>query len=142
MWCQEIEETARKQRCQMVPYGKRNYLPIGNSTENFVAHGTAHGAAAARRMAEVFVSIGNVFFGHGHQYQHYSFPTLIRRSATMVPCLCYLDQDYNRAHNGTLAQEHGWLYGEWNDSTGEVIAHVARRTTEGKFRLATGTEEL
>lgn len=133
VWCEEIEKYYIKTKCEWKHYSKRNYLPIGNSTNTFVSHGYSHGASAARNMALAFSSVGNVHFGHIHAHQTYSVPTMRSRWATSSGCLCKLDQDYNKTHLGTLAQEHGWAYGVWNTKTGEVLSWHARRAASGKF---------
>ncbi len=121
---EEITEQLRKQKCRIIPYGKRSYYQFGDRK---LLHGTVAGVGAARKVAMHF---GHSFFGHIHSEQLATFGRVESPVVAMsCPALCKLDADYNNAHTETLSQANGWIYGYINKRSGKTIAvqHVVGR---------------
>lgn len=108
IFIEEFEEWVEKAGVPVVlPYDKRKGVWKHNGLK--FTHGFSAGKNAAGEMAAVY---GNVLFGHGHAIDVASEPSHDGpRVARMIGCLCRLDMSYNRAHMGTLRQQHGWAYG-------------------------------
>lgn len=119
---QEIESELDKMKCHMLPYDKRKgVLRLGHLK---IIHGYLCGVTAARRTAQIY---GSVCMGHGHAIQQASIEGLEQRTGIMGGCLCRLDLDYTRASTGSLAWEHGFLYGLLNEKTGHYVVYQARK---------------
>jgi hypothetical protein len=103
-WLDRISATIP--RAKQYPYDRRKgVMTLGNYK---VAHGYGHGVHAARAHALVY---GNVMHGHVHRNSHSPVAGVEVRHGYSSGCLCNLDMDYEAPNMGTLAQEHGWLYG-------------------------------
>lgn len=103
------------------PYCKRNGIyEWGGVTW---LHGYSGGVNATRQTA---LSYGTSCHGHTHVP---AGPVPVERSDGAVGyscgCLCKLDLGYNAAHQGTLRQGQGFIYG-WLDSAGRAILNHAR----------------
>lgn len=121
-WIGHIEDITPK--CQQLPYDKRR--GVFQYGDHKILHGYAHGIGAARKHAFTY---GNCIIGHVHRHDTVTVEGIDRRTCHVSGCLCELDMGYNRATVGTLAQEHGWIYG-WKTKSGKVIVQHARRYGE------------
>ena len=125
----------RELKCRVLPYHKsRGVLRLGHLK---LMHGFFTGKFAAKRTAEIY---GSVLMGHTHTVDEFPVPSLDRRVARCIGCLCLLDLDYDEARPDTLRHAHGWAYGVISDKTGAYHVNQAE-CIEGKWLLPAGFKE-
>lgn len=118
----DVEKIVQNLHCRMLPYHKRDgVLKLGSLK---MIHGFLAGVTAARRTA---LAYGSVLMGHGHAVDHAIIEGLEPRMGRMAGCLCKLDMDYNRAQIGSLRHAHGFIYGCWNEKTGDYFCQQSQR---------------
>jgi hypothetical protein len=128
----DIHQALKDVKCQKIfPYDKRKGVcDIGKLR---ILHGYVTGMQAAKKMTEVY---GACLFGHIHQLQQYTVPSLERKIGRCCGCLCRLDMDYNRGQINTLQQEHGFAYGTIDEGSG-VYRFYQAHPVEGSWRFPT-----
>lgn len=107
--------------CLHFPYDKRR--GVFQYGDHKFLHGYAHGVGAARRHA---LTYGNCVIGHVHRHDIVTVEGIDRRTCHVAGCLANYDMEYNHAHIGTLAQEHGWCYGIRTKSGAVLVQHAKR----------------
>ena len=123
-WIDYIQTTLKG--CAVYPYCKRKGVyELGDF--RFI-HGYSHGIGAIRKAA---LTYGNVVMGHVHRLDAVRVETLDRAWGYGAGCLCRLDFPYNRGTIGTLAQEHGFVYG-YVTPGGRTVIYQAQ-SIDGKW---------
>lgn len=105
---------------KLLHYGKRKVLVYGDTT---ILHGVHSGASAAKQVA---LTYGKSIMNHVHRFDTATVPRLKDTVGHTNGAMCELDQRYNRAQAGTLAQAQGWLYG-LKLASGELIIYQAKK---------------
>lgn len=131
----ETHALFRRLKAKYYPWNKSVYYLLGDSK---VLHGFSSGMYITKKMAETY---GNCLFSHTHSRTEYRAPSIEKRHAYNIGCLCKLDMEYNKAHMACFRQEHSWAYGIIlpNQTT---ITHLAQEYEEGKFYVSEGFKEV
>lgn len=107
--------------CLHFPYDKRR--GVFQYGDHKFLHGYSHGVGAARKHA---LTYGNCVIGHVHRHDVATVEGIDRRTCHIAGCLANYDMSYNRATLGTLAQEHGWVYGTKTKGGSVLVLHAKR----------------
>jgi len=107
---QKIEETAKKLRAPITPYGIRNYVELGGT--KFV-HGSMFNVSAIRDHAETY---GNVVMAHLHRVGWERARNIDGASGYCVGMLANFDMPYASERRATLAWSQGFAWGHYCDT--------------------------
>ena len=103
----KIEETAKKLRAPLTPYGIREFVQLGDT--KFI-HGSMFNVTAIRDHAE---SYGNVVLAHLHRVGWERARNLDGASGYCVGMLANFDMAYASTRRPTLAWSQGFAYGHY-----------------------------
>lgn len=115
----KIEETAKKLRAPLTPYGIRNYVELGDT--KFI-HGSMFNVSAIRDHAETY---GNVVMAHLHRVGWERARNIDGASGYCVGMLANFDMSYAATRRATLAWSQGFAYGHYCDTATTV--HLCER---------------
>jgi hypothetical protein len=103
----KIEETAKKLRAPLTPYGIREYVELGDT--KFI-HGSMFNVTAIRDHAETY---GNVVMAHLHRVGWERARNLDGASGYCTGMLANFDMSYAATRRATLAWSQGFAYGHY-----------------------------
>ena len=107
----KIEETAKKLRAPLTPYGIRNFIELGGT--KFV-HGSMFNTNAVRDHAETY---GNVVMAHLHRVGWERARNIDGASGYCVGMLANFDMEYAANRRATLAWSQGFAWGYYCDTS-------------------------
>jgi hypothetical protein len=110
----KIEETAKKLRAPLTPYGIREYVELGDT--KFI-HGSMFNVTAIRDHAETY---GNVVMAHLHRVGWERARNIDGASGYCTGMLANFDMSYAATRRATLAWSQGFAYGHYCDRSTTV----------------------
>lgn len=110
----KIEETAKKLRAPLTPYGIREFVQLGDT--KFI-HGSMFNVTAIRDHAETY---GNVVMAHLHRVGWERARNIDGASGYCTGMLANFDMSYASTRRATLAWSQGFAYGHYCDRSTTV----------------------
>ena len=110
----KIEETAKKLRAPLTPYGIREFVQLGDT--KFI-HGSMFNVTAIRDHAETY---GNVVMAHLHRVGWERARNIDGASGYCTGMLANFDMEYAANRRATLAWSQGFAYGHYCDRSTTV----------------------
>ena len=110
----KIEETAKKLRAPLTPYGIREFVQLGDT--KFI-HGSMFNVTAIRDHAETY---GNVVMAHLHRVGWERARNIDGASGYCTGMLANFDMSYAATRRATLAWSQGFAYGHYCDRSTTV----------------------
>lgn len=125
----QIEDKAKRVKCQMYPYDVRPESALVMHGAMFI-HGFMHNMhcakATAERMLTVTSGANTVFAGHSHRPDT---ATLMNGGKGVIaPCACLLFPGYSDRTPASRQWANGWVAGHLNTRTNEVSYQVVSRS--------------
>jgi len=115
----QIEDLTNVRRCRY--HLKDGWFEYG---DHVFMHGYRDGKTATRLQGAY--AHKHLVHGHNHRVETTAIPRLSGRLvARCIGCLCKLGLDYAYKNEGTLTEEHGFLYG-WKKEDGTLITFQAQ----------------